>query len=128
MTSNNNDIKEYKLKLLVSDLITDVLLNKISVQEALSLFPHDCDDINIKCAFDALVHREADEDLRKKEQDYALVQDEFLEDIATTLKNNQPLAQNIISQYLNYHKDNIIGIYKTDWKTIFKKLKRMINF
>ena len=59
-------LKIYKNRLFVSDLIFDVLTDKITVLEALSRFPKDNNDINIKCAFDALAHREADEDMRQK--------------------------------------------------------------
>ena len=59
-------LKIYENRLIVAALIEDVLAGKKTVNEALSLFPHENNDINIKCAFDALMHREADEDLRAK--------------------------------------------------------------
>ncbi len=121
-------IKIYKNRLLVSDLIIDVLCGKMSVSQALNLFPTDNNDINIKCAFDALVYREADEDLRKKNADYAQLQDDYLELIAKTLKENQNLPQNVISRYLKYNKDNLIYKKEKNLKDVFEKLKRIINF
>ena len=121
-------LKTYENRILTAELIEQVLLDKIKTSEALSRFPKNKDDINIKCAFDALVHREADEDLRKKEPDYAVVQDNYLIDICKFLKNNEDLPQNIISQYLQYHSDNLIWGEDKGIKNIFKKLKRMINF
>ena len=88
-------MKEYKL---VSNLILDVLTSKITVSQALSSFPPTENDINLKCAFDALVHYEADEEYRLKVKDYAIIQDEYLEHIAQTLKQGQPLAKNIIQK------------------------------
>lgn len=121
-------LKEYENRLLVAELIEQVLLDKLKTSEALSKFPKVKSDINIKCAFDALVHREADEDLRKKISDYAMVQDNYLIEISKFLKENEPLPQNIIAEYLKYHSDNLIWGEDKGFKNIFKKLKRMINF
>ncbi len=122
------NLKKYENRLYVSKLIIDVILEKITVQKALSLFPKDNNDINIKCAFDALMHREADEDLRLKIKDYKETQDEFLINLAEILKDNQSLPKNIIQQYLQFHNDNLIPDKKEDFKNILKKLKRSINF
>lgn len=122
------NLKIYENRLLVSELILDVVKEIKSVQEALSLFPHDNNDINIKCAFDALLHREADEDLRAKIPDYKETQDEFLLEIARILKENEKLPRNVIAEYLKYHGDNLISPDETKFNNILKKLKRMINF
>ena len=50
-------LKIYQNRLFVSDLIMDVICDKITVSNALSKFPKERDDINLKCAFDALMHR-----------------------------------------------------------------------
>ena len=69
-------LKIYQNRLLVSDLIIDVLTDKKTVQQAISLFPKEKNDINLKWAFDALMYREADEDIRAKYKDYASLQDD----------------------------------------------------
>lgn len=124
----SKELKIYQNRLIVADLIEKVLINKITTNEALSNFPKDKDDISIKCAFDALLHREADEDLRKKISDYAQVQDDYLIEICNILKDNRPLPDNIIKEYLKYHSDDLIWGEDKGMKNIFKKLKRMINF
>lgn len=121
-------LKIYQNRLLVSDLIYEVLKGKISVSQALNSFPKEKNDINIKCAFDALMHREADEDYRNKVQDYAKVQDDFLADLADILKENEKLPQNIIEQYQKYHSENLMGEWEKPLKSILKNFKRMINF
>ena len=110
-----------------ADIIIDVLSEKMTVAQGLSLFPK-TDDINVKCAFDALAHLEADEDLRAHEIDYAEIQDEYLLNMATALKKGELLPVNTISEYLKYHQDNLTSSDKKDFKTVFQKLKRMINF
>ena len=121
-------LKIYQNRLLVSDLIYDVLAGRKTVSQALSAFPREKNDINLKCAFDALMHREADEDYRAKVRDYADVQDEFLADLANILKENEKLPQNIIAQYEKYHSDNLMGEWDKPLKSILKNFKKMINF
>lgn len=121
-----SQIKENRL--LVSRLIKKVLTGEMSVLQAVSDFPKVDNDINIKCAFDALMHREADEDLRAKVDGYSEVQDDFLSDIAIILSKNQPLPKNIILQYYKFHEDNLISDDKYDFSSFLKKVKRMINF
>ena len=121
-------LKIYQNRLLVSNLIMQVLSGKITVNQALSSFPKEKNDINIKCAFDALMHREADEELRASEAGYSDVQDEYLADLANILKENQKLPQNIIAQYQKYHSDNLMGEWDKPLKSILKNFKRMINF
>lgn len=122
------ELKIYQNRLFVSDLINDVLLNKKTVQEALSLFPKDKNDINIKCAFDALVHREADEDLRNNTPDYKDVQDEYLADLANILKENQKLPENIINEYLKFHSDDILASKEKGFRAFIQYVKRIVNF
>ncbi|MBR5304128.1 MAG: hypothetical protein IKU37_04810 [Candidatus Gastranaerophilales bacterium] len=121
-------LKIYQNRLLVSDLIIKVLSGKINVSQALSAFPKEKNDINVKCAFDALMHREADEDLRAKVSGYSEIQDEFLFDLAKILKENEKLPQNIIEQYQKYHNENLMGEWDKPLKSILKNFKRMINF
>jgi len=104
------------------------LESKITVSEALEQFPKNNSDINIKCAFDALVYCEADEDYRAKVAGYAEVQDEYLAQIARTLAKNEPLNQNIIKRYLEYNKDNLIFSKEKGFRGFIKYIKRMVNF
>ena len=124
----SEQLKIYQNRLLVGDLIIKVVSGKISVSQALSAFPREKNDINLKCAFDALMHREADEDLRNKVAGYSEIQDEFLIDLAGILKENQKLPQNIIEQYQKYHSENLMGEWDKPLKSILKNFKRMINF
>ena len=121
-------LKIYQNRLLVSDLIIDVLTDKKTVQQAISLFPKEKNDIHLKCLFDALMYREADEDIRAKYKDYASLQDDYLELIARTLKDNEQLPKNVISRYLKYNSENLLPDEDKTLKQKLKKLKRMINF
>ena len=118
------NLKEYQK---AANLIRNVLLEKLTVAQALGEFPSS-EDINIKCAFDALVHREADEDLRNKIPDYSFVQDEYLETISNILYKGKPLPKNVIESYIKYHKDNILPKNTKGFKNVINYLKRTINF
>ncbi len=113
---------------MVSKLIIDVISSKISVQEALASFPKDNSDVNLKCAFDALMHYEADEDIRKKYADYSELQDEYLEYISSVLAQGQTIPSNIVSRYYNYHQDNMNFGKEKGFKGFINYIKRVINF
>ena len=106
----------------VGRLIYSVLTERRSVREAISLFP-DCRDKNIECAYHALVHYEADEDLRYKDIEYREEQNDYLEFIAQNLSEGKELPRNIIADYEKYYHgtaskwtDGIQGF----WKEFFR--------
>ena len=113
---------------LVANLIVGVVTSKISLQDALKKFPQNNKDPNIKCAFDALVHYEADEDLRRKIPDYADVQDEYLMHIAKAFIEKRDLPSNIVAKYYKYHNSNILSGNEKGFKGFINYIKRMINF
>lgn len=112
-------------KKFVGRLIYAVLTERKTAREAILLFP-DTKDKNIECAYHALVHYEADEDLRYKDFEYREEQDDYLEFIAQTLVEGKDLPRNIISDYEEFYK----GTSKP-WahgiKGFFKEFLRFIN-
>ncbi len=114
------DIKNRKY---VGRLIYSVLAERKKVREALLLFPESSDK-SIECAYHALVHFEADEDLRYKDFDYREEQNDYLEFIAQTLSAGKSLPRNIIADYEPYYK----GIARK-WEQggFWKEFLRFIN-
>ena len=112
----------------LAGLIKDVLEERKTVLEALNSLPKNSKNPNVKCVFDALMHREADEDLRKDEEDYAAVQDEYLRDLAQILENNENIPKNIIENYNKFHEDTLISDDTKGFSNIVKYIKRRINF
>ena len=117
------DIKNRKY---VGRLVYSVLTKRKSVREALLLFPESSDK-SIECAYHALVHLEADEDLRYKDYDYREEQNDYLEFIAQTLSEGKSLPRNIIADYEPYYK-GIAHKWKNDSKWFWKEFLRIINF
>ncbi len=127
--SNGINIEEapyIKDRKKVSGLILNVLTGKMSVLDALKEYPKNLTDPTLNTVFHALVHFEADEDLRNKDSLYKEEQDNYLEEIANILAKGDSLPFNIIDEYDKYHKESLI-YPEMDKKTVFERLKKMIN-
>ena len=110
-------------RVLVAELIRKVLISQLCVREAINMFPKDTQDKSIQAAYHALVHYEADEDLRKRDELYKEEQDDYLEFIAHTLEFGEDLPENIIRNYKQYyetanipHEQNAKGFLKGFFK------------
>ena len=109
----------------VGRLIFAVLTERKNVREAIKLFP-ESKDKNIECAYHALVHYAADEDIRYKDIEYREAQDEYLEYLAQTLSEGKDLPKNIIDEYKPYYK-GIASVWIEGFKGFIKEFKRFIN-
>ena len=109
----------------VGRLVYSVLTSRRSVREAIALFP-DSMDKNIECAYHALVHYEADEDMRYKDIEYREEQDDYLEFIAQNLVEGKELPRNIIADYEEYYK-GVAKPWATGFKGFLKEFFRFIN-
>lgn len=117
--------KKFENRKIVSRLIMRVLTDNLCVREALLMFPDDT-DTSVKSAYHALVHREADEDLRHRDLLYKDEQDNYLEFVAETLKSGKDLPENVIKNYNKYYKEATIT-HSKGMKGIFKSLCRFLN-
>ena len=109
----------------VGKLVYSVLTERRSVREAIKLFP-DSRDKNIECAYHALLHFEADEDIRYKDYEYREAQNDYLELIAQTLSEGKELPRNIIADYEPYYK-GIAKPWQNGFKGFLKEFLRIIN-
>lgn len=111
---------------LVGRITYKVLAENFSVREAILQFPKECEDISVKSAYHALVHREADEDLRRRDRLYKEEQDDYLEFIAQTLEKGDVLPDNIIRSYEKYYKD-IAAPYEGGTKGFIRSICKYLN-
>ena len=109
----------------VGRLIISVLTEQRNVREAIKLFP-ETKDRNIECAYHALVHYEADEDMRAQDIEYREAQDEYLEYIAQTLESGKNLPKNIIDEYKPYYTSTA-GLWNNTLPGMIKEFLRFIN-
>lgn len=118
--SNINDRK------FVSRLITSVLTDNLPVREAILHFPKNTKDKSLKVAYHALVHREADEELRARDIEYREEQDDYLEFLSETLQKGESVPKNIIKEYDEWYKDMSMP-YSDSVKSILKKICKFLN-
>ena len=106
-------------------LIYIVLNGKKCVRYPIKLFP-DTKDPNVICAYHALVHYEADEDIRYQDIEYRDAQDDYLEYLAQTLSEGKILPKNIIDEYKPYYS-GIAKPWHEGFQNSIKEFLRFIN-
>lgn len=109
----------------VGKLIISVLTEQRNVREAIKLFP-ETRDKNIECAYHALVHYEADEEIRLKDIEYREAQNDYLESIAQTLESGKDLPKNIIDEYKPYYTGTA-NLWDNTMQGFWKEFLRFIN-
>ncbi len=112
-------------RIYVGNLLRSVRIGSLSVREAMLQYPKDTTDDSLIAAYHALIHYEADEDLRSRDQLYKDEQDNYLEFLSNTLINGEDLPQNIIDNYKNFydtapilHNKNLNGFFKSFWRNL----------
>lgn len=117
------DLEERKK---VSELMRFVLIGKLCVREAINRFPQNHEDESIQAAYHALVHFEADEDLRRRDDLYKEEQDSYLMMLAEILERGEDLPFNIINSYKEFYKSANIP-NGNGWKGKLKSFFKMLN-
>ena len=115
----NND------RAVVSELLKEVLLGQLCVREAMLKYPRDTQDESLIAAYHALIHYEADEDMRAHDIMYRQEQDDYIAFISETLSKGEDLPRNIIDNYKEFydtapilHNKGIRGFIKSFWKNL----------
>ncbi|MCM1339808.1 MAG: hypothetical protein NC191_09070 [Muribaculaceae bacterium] len=118
----NNNLSDRKL---VANLLREVRIGRKCVREALLLYPKDTTDESLVAAYHALIHYEADEDIRRRDEIYKEEQDDYIEFLSYILDRGEDVPQNIIDNYKNYyesapilHENTISGFFKGFWKSL----------
>lgn len=112
-------------RVTVANLLRNVLAGNCTVRQAMLMYPRDSEDESLVAAYHALVHFEADEDLRLRDILYKEEQDEYIEFLASILEKGEDIPENIIENYKKYydsapilHKDNPKGFMKSFWRNL----------
>ncbi len=124
------NVKKEELKLeerkYVAQLIRYVLIGGICVREALLNYPRATKDPSLVAAYHALIHYEADEDIRRRDALYKEEQDDYLEMLANILDNGEDLPDNVIKNYKKYYKSANIP-NGNDTRGLVKSFLRFLN-
>ena len=110
----------------VAGLLRKVRLGEMHVLDALLLFPDETNDKSIMASYHALVHYEADEDLRRRDELYRDEQDDYLEFISYIMDRGENLPDNIIKSYEKYYKSANIP-HSKDTKGFLESFFRFLN-
>lgn len=112
-------------RIKVARLLKLVRIGELCVREALLAYPKDTEDESLIAAYHALIHYEADEDLRNRDPLYKEEQDDYIEFLSYTLEQGEDLPKNIIANYKNFydsapilHKKTPQGFFKGFWKSL----------
>ena len=90
-------------RIKVARLLRLVRIGELCVREALLAYPKDTEDDSLIAAYHALIHYEADEDLRLRDPLYKEEQDDYIEFLSYTLEKGENLPENIIANYKNLY-------------------------
>ncbi len=110
----------------VAELLRNVRLGQMHVREALLAFPDETDDKSIMASYHALVHYEADEDLRRRDDLYREEQDDYIEFLSYIMDRGEDLPENIIKSYEKYYKSANIP-HSKDTKGFMESFFRFLN-
>lgn len=89
-------------------ILYNVISGAITPFEATKFFPKNIEDISVKIAWHALLHFDADEEIRKKDALFAQEQLKYLELLAKILSEGKELPQNMLIDYEIIYKDTIM--------------------
>lgn len=109
----------------VAKLLRLVRIGQLSCIKAIIEYPKDTEDESLIAAYHALIHYDADEDIRRRDALYKEEQDDYLEFLAEILDRGEDLPRNIINNYKEFydtapllHKKGILGSLKSFFKFI----------
>ena len=86
-------------------LFYSVIKGAVTSREAINYFPRNVEDKSIKIAWHALLHYDADEEIRQNDPEYAQEQIKYIELLARILSAGEELPQNILEEYEELYKD-----------------------
>ena len=120
----NISMPEEENRKLCARLIQEVLSGYRITREALKRFPKGDADKSVIAAYHALIHYEADEDIRKRDKEYKMEQDLYLKSIAEILATGSQLPENIINSYEEFYEGTVL----TEKNTFIDKFKSIFRF
>ena len=127
MSTDNKKQMEIKAREATGQILFSVISGALTPLEATKYFPKNSEDISIKIAWHALLHYDADEEIRLKDADYAQEQIKYIELIAKILLQGNELPQNMLKDYEDLYIDTVMP-KRYDFFGKLKAFFRFINF
>ena len=126
MSTDKQKILNQKAREATGKILYSLISGTIPVADAIKYFPRNIEDTSVKIAWHALLHFDADEEIRQKDSDYAQEQIKYLELLAKILSQGKELPANMLEEYENLYIDTIMPKKYNFWGTI-KALFRFLD-
>lgn len=126
MSKINHDKLTKTAREAVGKLFYSVIEGVVSSRKAIDYFPRNVEDMSIKIAWHALLHYDADEDMRINDAEYAQEQIKYIEFLASILSKGEELPQNILDEYEELYKDTVLP-KRYNWWGNLRSLFRFLD-
>lgn len=108
MSTDKQQILKIKARETTGNLLYSVISNTITPFEATKFFPKNVEDVSLKIAWHALIHYDADEEMRLENPEYAQEQIKYIELLAKILVEGKELPENILQEYEGLYIDTVL--------------------
>ncbi len=126
MSTDKQKELNQKAREATGNLLYSVIAGAITPFEATKYFPKNIDDISLKIAWHALLHFDADEELRIENPEYAQEQIKYIELLAKILSQGKELPENMLDDYEALHMETFLP-KQYNWLGKLKSIFRFIN-
>jgi len=124
MSKESQDLLNRKARETIGNLFYSMISGQIIPREAIKYFPKNVEDTSIKIAWHALLHYDADEEIRQKDADFAQEQIQYIELLAKILSKGDILPQNMLDEYEEIYIDTVLPKTYNWWG----KIKELFRF
>jgi len=126
MSTDKQKILVDKAREATGNILYSVISGAITPFDAVKYFPKNVEDVSLKIAWHALLHYDADEEIRAENPDYAQEQIRYIELLAKILVQGKELPANMLDDYENLYSDTILP-KNYNWWGKLKEVFRFLN-
>ena len=108
MSIDKQKILDKKAREATGKILFSVISGALTTFEAIKYFPKNVEDTSVKIAWHALLHYDADEEIRLREPDFAQEQIKYLELLAKILSEGNELPKNMLQDYEELYIDTVM--------------------
>jgi len=126
MSTDKQKVLVNKARETTGDILYSMISGAITPFEAVKYFPKNVEDVSLKIAWHALLHYDADEEIRAKNPEYAQEQIKYIELLAKILVQGKELPANMLDDYESLYSDTVLP-KNYNWWGKLKAIFRFLN-
>ena len=126
MSTDKKKLLARKEREATGKILFSLISGVLTSFEATKYFPKNSEDISVKIAWHALLHFDADEEIRLKDADFAQEQLNYLESLAKILSEGNELPHNMLQDYEALYMTTVMPKRYDFWGKL-KAFFRFIN-